>query len=702
MSAHLETVAWPESRVGEALAALARRSGVVQEERADTGKPEARSAGDWIEAAAAWMGFEVEPVELRFGDVERRIQTAAPALLRLPGDGEGGFLALLGGSPRSVLVLGPDLAVHRLPAREVRAAICEPIEAPHLAEVNRLLEGAGISRRRRGAVRDAVLRDKLGSAPIGGCWVLRAPPGISFFRQLQQAGMVGRLALLILTYTAEYILWILSWWVVGRAVLQGRLDRGWLLAWAALLIALVPFRVVTTWLQGRVAIGVGALLKKRLLYGALCLEPDEIRHQGAGQLLGRVLESEAVESLALSGGILGLVGAIELLVAAVVLSRGAAGAVPVVLLGLWIAATILMAWRYFRRYGRWSEARLEMTNDQVERMVGHRTRLAQEPRDRWHQEEDQALASYLERSMAMDRSAMWLMALVPRGWLVLGVAGLAPAVVFGQASPAALAVALGGVLLVYRALRRLSAGIGHIAGAGVAWRQVAPLFHAAARPQVRGAPALAMRAATDGGRALVEARDVVFRYQDRGEPVLRGCSLQVWTGDRVLLEGPSGGGKSTLAAVLMGMRAAQSGAVLVGGLDRQTIGSEGWRKRITAAPQFHENHVLAGTFAFNLLMGRRWPPRPEDLEEAESICRDLGLDGLLERMPAGLLQMVGETGWQLSHGERSRLYIARALLQGADVVVLDESFAALDPENLRQALACVLARAPALIVIAHP
>ena len=51
-------------------------------------------------------------------------------------------------------------------------------------------------------------------------------------------------------------------------------------------------------------------------------------------------------------------------------------------------------------------------------------------------------------------------------------------------------------------------------------------------------------------------------------------------------------------------------------------------------------------------------------------------------MPAGLLQIVGETGWQLSHGERSRLYIARALLQGAAVLILDESFAALDPETL--------------------
>ena len=64
--------------------------------------------------------------------------------------------------------------------------------------------------------------------------------------------------------------------------------------------------------------------------------------------------------------------------------------------------------------------------------------------------------------------------------------------------------------------------------------------------------------------------------------------------------------------------------------------------------------------------------------------------------------MVGETGWQLSHGERSRVFVARTLLQRSQVVLLDESFAALDPPSLARALDCVLRRAPTLVVIAHP
>ena len=71
-------------------------------------------------------------------------------------------------------------------------------------------------------------------------------------------------------------------------------------------------------------------------------------------------------------------------------------------------------------------------------------------------------------------------------------------------------------------------------------------------------------------------------------------------------------------------------------------------------------------------------------------------------MPSGMRQTVGETGWQLSHGERSRLFLARALLQNAQLTVLDESFAALDPESLEICIGAVMRRSQTLAVIAHP
>ena len=95
-------------------------------------------------------------------------------------------------------------------------------------------------------------------------------------------------------------------------------------------------------------------------------------------------------------------------------------------------------------------------------------------------------------------------------------------------------------------------------------------------------------------------------------------------------------------------------------------------------------------------------PKKSDVEAAERVCRALDLGPLLNRMPGGLNQMVGETGWQLSHGERSRLFLARALLQGADMLVLDETFAALDPDTLARTLPSILQQAPTLMVIAHP
>src|SRR5581483_10936223 len=129
------------------------------------------------------------------------------------------------------------------------------------------------------------------------------------------------------------------------------------------------------------------------------------------------------------------------------LAIGPGGLVTVLLLAAWTALAVLLLVAALRRQRAWTAARLDMTNDLVERMVGHRTRLAQEPREEWHEAEDEQLSAYAARTAAVDRVNTLLLAVVPRGWLALGALSIAVGFVGGVHSPAALAVWLGGVLL---------------------------------------------------------------------------------------------------------------------------------------------------------------------------------------------------------------------------------------------------------------
>ena len=652
------------------------------------------SLANWLESAALALGFEAQPAETTYADFEQHLRQMGPALIHVPTDAGPAFLAILPGA----MLLTPHLTKVHVDPGVIRSALCAGMEAPILREIQQTLDRAQIPPSKQARARDAILRERLSSKRIRGIWLLRLQPGANFREQLRHAHIPRRLAALASAHAIQYLLWILAWYIVGSHVLRGGTDRGWLIPWALLLLTLVPLRVLITRLQGWVAIGAGALLKQRLFFGSLRLEPDSIRHQGAGQLLGRVLEAEAVEALALSGGFLALVAFIEIIVAIFVLAAGAGGLLQSALLVVWLLVAALMAWKYFERNRDWTDVRLRMTHDLVESMAGHRTRLAQLPADRWHDGEDQSLENYLKSSKAMDGSTARLLALVPRGWLVVGLLGLTPAFVNGNASPARMAIAVGGTLLAYRAWRRLTAGAWQLAGAAVAWQRTSVLFRAATRQELPGSLDVV---ASKSAPLVVDARDLNFRYSDRTGPVLRGANLEIARGGRVVLEGASGGGKSTLVSLLAGVREPDSGRVLMDGFDRPTLGAAEWRRRLAAAPQFHENHVLAETFAFNLFLGHPAVLTPADFDEARAICDELGLGDVLDRMPAGMLQMVGETGWQLSHGERSRLYIARALLQDAELVVLDESFAALDPENLKRAVECVVKRAGSLLVIAH-
>lgn len=695
--------AWPAARLGEAMQGLAARAGLLEDtaSRTDLPEREPESLAELelaVRRLARRLGIEAEAVCARQHEVLPLVRSGGPALALVPGRPLR-VLAIAGRSGRHVTLLRPDGAVHRV-RTEPLAEELRLRAAGHQPEVEQLLAIAGVPASARGRALTLLEEDSAHATfAAQRAWILRPSAGTSLHAQCRRAGVVRRVALLAGAHALEVGLLIAAWAILGRAALGQGAEHGMLVAWALLLLALPLLRVWVEREAAYLSIAGGAWLKRRLLTGAMQLDPDAVRHQGAGQLLGKVGESEALETLGLGGGLMAGMAAVELVLAAVVLALGAGGLLSVGVLVATIAVTALLALRYWRERAAWTDRRLAMTGELVEQMVGRRTRLVQLARARWHEGEDETLADYAAASRRMDLTAAALLAAAPRALLAGGVAALMPAFIAG-AAPAALAIGLGGTLLAYEALSRLTLALAQLTGGLVAWREVGPLIRSAARES--GPPPAAIAPDVGAGDArLLVADGVRYRHANREEPVLRGGCLTIDRGDRVVLSGASGAGKSTLVAILGGLRRPHAGLLLVGGLDPHTLDADAWRRHVVVVPQFHENHVFSGTLAFNLLLGRRWPPEPEDVELAEAVCRELALGPLLERMPAGMQQTVGESGWQLSHGERSRLFIARALLQESELVVLDESFSALDPETAAQVMACVTSRARAVVVIAH-
>lgn len=708
----LTAASWPTSHLHEAMTVLARKAGFLAQlpdllkMSSYRGPADDDSMDQWMTLAAQQIGIETEAVEFSYTELEQSLSKMGPALIRLSGTEKPQFLAILKGNQKWIQLLTPAHTFQRVSPAQLRDALTYELETPLIPVIQTLLTEAGIPVERQAATQEAILREQLSSVRIGSCWLLRLSPGDSFLKQMFHAGIPRRLVFMLVASLLVQLLTLLGWWIIGEGALSGHFEWVWLTAWALLLFTVIPIQLVITWTQNRLALELGSLFKQRLLHGILQLEPEEIRHQGVGQFLGVVMEAEALETLASAGGLMVPFAVVELLIIMGVLALGAGGVFHALLLANWMLLSGALIGYDYLCTREWITVYRGLTNDLVERMVGHRTRLAQESPAHWHEEEDKLLEHYLQISQRKDRLKGTVSSLIEYGWLIVGLSGLAYTFVVNPTASAALAVSLGGILLASQSLNRLVTGIHSFIIVMVIWQQVGPLFQAATRSQRRQtAPFLMLPAKyqkREIDQPLLTAHALTFRYRPTASAVLQACHLAINKGDQLLLEGPSGGGKSTLAALLAGLRQPEAGQLLLWGLPQQQLGIDIWRQRIATAPQFHENHVFVETFAFNLLMGRRWPPLFSDLDEAEQICRELGLGELLARMPAGFQQMVGESGWQLSHGERSRLYIARTLLQQADLIVLDESFAALDPENLKRALQCVLRRAPTLLVIAHP
>ena len=190
---------------------------------------------------------------------------------------------------------------------------------------------------------------------------------------------------------------------------------------------------------------------------------------------------------------------------------------------------------------------------------------------------------------------------------------------------------------------------------------------------------------------------VGFRYREDEPPVIEEISFKVEPGNRVAIVGPSGSGKSTLANLALRFWDPTHGEVRLGGHDVRGYAQEDLRRAVGVVAQ--GTHLFNETLRDNLLLAR---PGATD-SEVESALERAQLIEFVRRLPQGLATPLGEQGLRLSGGERQRLAIARALLEDAPVLILDEPTANLDPATEHELLAALYEPAPdrATLAITH-
>ena len=164
---------------------------------------------------------------------------------------------------------------------------------------------------------------------------------------------------------------------------------------------------------------------------------------------------------------------------------------------------------------------------------------------------------------------------------------------------------------------------------------------------------------------------IYFSYSE-GKEVLKELNLRVKEGEKVVLLGTSGSGKSTILKILMGMERAQSGTIRIGGQDTMDLGEDRIFREISYIQQ--EVFIFDGTIRENISLFQNYRE-----EELQSVIERAGLRNLIKEK--GLDYLCGENGAALSGGERQRISIARSLLRKTPILLADEITASLDKEN---------------------
>ena len=192
--------------------------------------------------------------------------------------------------------------------------------------------------------------------------------------------------------------------------------------------------------------------------------------------------------------------------------------------------------------------------------------------------------------------------------------------------------------------------------------------------------------------------NMTFAYPTRpAVTIFNGLDFEIPSGSNVCIVGPSGGGKSTVASLLLRFYNPSEGSITINGVDIAHMNVKSLRRRIGMVAQ--EPVLFSGTIAENISYGRPKASRADIIAAARKAnC------GFISDFPDGLETQVGARGAQLSGGQKQRIAIARALLKDPDILILDEATSALDAESetlVNSALAELLKGRSTTISIAH-
>ncbi|WTJ64708.1 ABC transporter ATP-binding protein [Streptomyces niveus] len=497
--------------------------------------------------------------------------------------------------------------------------------------------------------------------------------------------------------------------LVAQHVLDGLGDGTGVTGPVLLLAALVVVGAVLTglqsWWQQRTSERVVRQIRRDLVFRLIRLRVPELDRRAPGDLISRVtsdstlVQNAATEGLVMvANGVLSILGAVVLMG---LVHAGLLGVTVAVLLGVTLVMVLILP-RIREAVAR-SQESIGAVGAALDRALGAaRTVKANGAEGRETAFAGQAVDGAYRAGLVGARYVAMVKVLsgvsIQAAFLaVLGVGGAL--VASGSLEASALIAFLLYVFYLASPIGSLVAGLGMLQQGLGAVGRIEQVGRMPIEDDVDGA-------GTDGAVGAgrwdgkdappVEFRGVHFSYPDRS-PALRGISFTVRGGTQSALVGLSGAGKTTMFALLQRFYEPAAGRILIGGVDIATLPRAEVRRRIAYVEQ--ESPVMAGTIEDNLT----YAASDVTDEEIAEVLRLTRLDSLIERLPDGLRTEVGSRGVALSGGERQRLAIARALLRGPEVLLLDEATAQLDANNERALREAVeqAARRCTVLLIAH-